>query len=119
MHAKRTITLFTALTSVTIFADLARSAPQSAQAPRGSASDVAFQQHVVPILKNVCSNCHNDRFASGGLNVLPLADAKTLKEDRDTWEAIVRQVRGGEMPPRGIPRPSPPELDAFVKQIEG
>ncbi len=119
MHAKRTITLFTALTSVTIFADLARSAPQSAQAPRGSASDVAFQQHVVPILKNVCSNCHNDRLASGGLNVLPLADVKTLKEDRDTWEAIVRQVRGGEMPPRGIPRPSPPELDAFVKQIEG
>ena len=107
MHGMRAVWLLTALTSVTIFAGLTRSAPQSSQARRGSASDAAFQQHVAPILKNVCSNCHNDRLASGGLNVLPLGDVKTLKENRDTWEAIVRKVRAGDMPPRGMPRPSP------------
>src|SRR5262245_57753065 len=109
MHA-RCATWFTVLVSATILADLAGGVPQS--------SDGAFQQRVEPILKNVCSNCHNDRLASGGLNVLPLADAKSIKDNRDTWEAIVRQVRGGDMPPRGTPRPTQPELDAFVKHID-
>ena len=111
------ITLFTALTSAAILAGPVGGAPQS-QVARPYPSDGNFQQHVAPIFKNVCSTCHNDQLASGGLNVLPLIDPKTLKENRDTWEVIIRQVRGGEMPPRGIPKPSQPELDAFVKHIE-
>src|SRR5436190_17530339 len=120
MHAKRAMTRFTALVSVTILAGLAAASPQAPQkAAVAPGSDAAFQQHVAPILKSVCSNCHNDRLASGGLNVVELTDPKSVKENRDTWETIVRQVRGGEMPPRGIPRPTQAELDAFVKHIEG
>jgi hypothetical protein len=114
MHA-RSATFLKALVSVAILADLAAGSPQSS----ASTSDAAFQQQVAPILKNVCSNCHNDRLASGGLNVLGLIEPKSIRENRDTWEAIVRQVRGGEMPPRGIPRPAQPELDAFVKHVDG
>src|SRR5947207_727496 len=120
MHAKRAMTLFTALVSVTILADSAAGSPQSSRPAGAAAASVgSFQRNVAPILKNVCANCHNDRLASGGLNVLRLAEPKALSENRDTWEAIARQVRGGEMPPRGIPRPAQAELEAFVKHIEG
>src|SRR5688572_30193060 len=100
MHAK-CATWFTALVSATVLAGPAGAAPQSSQPPAGS--DAGFQRQVAPILKNVCSNCHNDRLASGGLNVLGLTEPKSVKDLREIWETIVRQVRGGEMPPRGTP----------------
>src|SRR5438046_5707334 len=101
-------------------ATTAAGSPQSSRPAGAAAASVgSFQRNVAPILKNVCANCHNDRLTSGGLNVLRLAEPKALSENRDTWEAIARQVRGGEMPPRGIPRPAQAELGAFVKHIEG
>jgi mono/diheme cytochrome c family protein len=93
---------------------------KAAPAPKSPAavSDPGFKQHVAPLLTKTCSGCHNERLASGGLNVLHFTDPKSLKENRDGWETIVRQVRGGEMPPRGLPRPSQPELEAFIKHVE-
>jgi mono/diheme cytochrome c family protein len=82
-------------------------------------TDAGFVQHVAPILNKTCSQCHNDRLASGGLNLLRFTDPKSTRENRDEWEKIVRQVRGGEMPPRGLPRPPPAEMEEFLKQIEG
>jgi len=77
-----------------------------------------FQKHVAPVLTKVCSQCHNDRVTSGGLNIHAFIDPKSVKDRREAWETILRQVRGGEMPPRGLPRPPAAEIDAFVKHIE-
>jgi mono/diheme cytochrome c family protein len=86
--------------------------------PATSDAGAAFKQHVAPILTNTCSQCHNDRVSSGGLSVATLTDPKTVQQNRETWELILRQVRGGEMPPRGLPRPPVAQIDAFVKHIE-
>ena len=77
----------------------------SVAAPLQSAA--GFNQHVAPLLARVCSHCHNEQLAAGGLNILNFTDPRSLTENREAWETIVRQVRGGEMPPRGVPRPSP------------
>lgn len=52
------------------------------------------------------------------MNILSFTDPSSIHDGRDAWETILRQVRGGEMPPRGMPRPAPTELEAFVKTIE-
>lgn len=78
----------------------------------------AFKQNVTPVLTKTCSQCHNDRLASGGMNLLAFTDPKTFHSSRTAWETILRQVRGGEMPPRGLPRPAQTEVDAFAKTIE-
>ena len=138
MYLKRSL-LFTVLVSGWILAQSGVTTPKAAapkkaaepkrQAPAapptataaasvGPESAAAFKQHVTPILTNVCSQCHNDRVSSGGLSVASLTDPKTVQQNRDTWELILRQVRGGEMPPRGLPRPPAAQLDAFVKHIE-
>jgi mono/diheme cytochrome c family protein len=89
-------------------------------APANSApADAGFQRHVAPVLNKTCAACHNERLTSGGLNIRPFADPASTKEYREEWEKIVRQVRAGEMPPRGLPRPSPEQLEAFLKEIEG
>jgi hypothetical protein len=82
-------------------------------------SQGGFRQDVAPILTKVCSQCHNDRLASGGLNILNFTDPQSVVQKREAWEAIVRQVRSGQMPPVGLPRPPAPAIDAFVKHVEG
>ena len=43
----------------------------SVAAPLQSAA--GFDQHVAPILTRVCSHCHNEQLAAGGLNILKTA----------------------------------------------
>ncbi|MCW5963309.1 MAG: DUF1592 domain-containing protein [Bryobacterales bacterium] len=100
-----------------------RAADASAAKPESSSleatnPEASFEQHVAPVLKKTCSPCHNARNASGGMNLLNFAHPSSVDEGREGWENIVRQVRGGEMPPRGMPRPKPAEIDAFVKTME-
>lgn len=78
-----------------------------------------FKEHVAPMLTKTCIACHNQRLANGGLNVMNFTDPSTVEGNREAWETIVRQVRGGQMPPPGIPRPKPELIDGFVKTIEG
>ncbi len=40
----------------------------------------------------------------------------SLTENRDGWEIILRKLRAGEMPPKGIPRPA--QLDAAIQFLQ-
>ena len=74
-------------------------------APDPPAVDSAgFDAKVKPILKNMCSGCHNPTVMSGGVNLLPYLDASTVFEDRAAWEKIAEKIDLGEMPPKGAPR---------------
>src|ERR1700730_7367990 len=77
-----------------------------------------FESAVQPVLGTTCKLCHNDRTASGGLNITPFLAPGSLAEQRDGWEVILRKVRSGEMPPKGIPRPPASQMDALVKFVE-
>ena len=54
--------------------------------------------------------CHNDKMASGNLNIAGFLNPASLKDSREGWEKIIAKVRTGEMSPKGIP-----PLDAEVK----
>lgn len=63
--------------------------------------------------------CHNERTASGGLNITPFLAPVSLTEQRDGWETIIRKIRSGEMPPKGIPRPAEAKIDALLNYVDG
>ena len=46
------------------------------------------------------------------------ADPKSLTTNRDEWEKIVRKIRSGEMPPKGVPRPPAAQIESFAQFIE-
>src|SRR5579859_5944820 len=69
-----------------------------------------FDKNVKPILKNTCSGCHNATVMSGGVNLVPYLEASTVTEDRPSWEKILEKIESGEMPPKGIPRPSQAQI---------
>jgi hypothetical protein len=79
-------------------------------------SGQTFEKTVQPVLTKTCSPCHNEKMASGGLNITGFTKASSLASDRDGWSRIVAKLKAGEMPPKGIPRPK--ELDAAVEFVQ-
>ncbi len=69
------------------------------------------------MLLQYCSGCHNDKRMTAGMSVLPL-DAANLEAHNPTWEKILRRISLGEMPPRGMKRPSKEEIADFTHWLE-
>src|SRR6266851_10401546 len=84
-----------------------------------TAHSSTFEKTAQPMLAKTCAPCHNDRLASGGLNLGFFSTASSIAEHRDGWERILQKLRSGEMPPKGIPRPPDAEIAALVKYVHG
>lgn len=78
-----------------------------------------FEKTAPTVFNKSCLPCHNDRVASGGLNLRPFLHSSSVLSQRDGWERIIQKIRTGEMPPKGVPRPPAPELDALMKHVQG
>ncbi len=78
----------------------------------------SFDHSVAPLLTRNCLSCHNDRVQSGSVNLNPLTSPATVLANREDWEKVVQKVRSGEMPPKGMPRPSLEQVSEFTKFIE-
>ena len=70
-----------------------------------------------PLLDRYCVSCHNDRLRTGGL-ALDTLDAENLAAGAAVWEAVIRKIRMGAMPPPGRPRPAQAALDGVVAHLE-
>jgi len=70
------------------------------------------------MLKTYCVACHNAKLRNGGIAFDEL-DPAGVPEHAQTWEKVVRKLRGGMMPPPGMRRPEHAESDAFVAWMEG
>jgi mono/diheme cytochrome c family protein len=70
------------------------------------------------MLKTYCLPCHNAKLKNGGIAFDQL-DPAGVPEHAQTWEKVVRKLRGGMMPPPGMRRPDHAQADAFVAWMEG
>lgn len=86
--------------------------------PKTAVDTAGFDAKVKPILKNVCTGCHNAQTLAGDLNLAPYLDPATVLSDRAAWEKITQKIAAGEMPPRGIPKPAAEQMNAVVRFIE-
>ena len=70
------------------------------------------------LLDEYCVGCHNDRRLTGGLTLETL-DVDDLSGAKGAaWEKVVRKLRGGAMPPAGMPRPDKATADAVIASLE-
>ena len=56
------------------------------------------------VIKTYCFECHN-RDDLAGDRAFDRMSADRIAQDAETWEAAIRKLRGGLMPPPGGPRP--------------
>jgi hypothetical protein len=69
------------------------------------------------VLDEYCADCHNNEDLAGGFSFSALA-RRDFGANAETWEAAVRKLRTGFMPPQGEPRPERAALDATAGWLE-
>jgi hypothetical protein len=69
------------------------------------------------LIDKYCVTCHSDRAKTAGLT-LENRDLSRAPEDAEVWEKALRKLRGGMMPPQGMPRPAQSNIDALVSFLE-
>jgi Protein of unknown function (DUF1592)/Protein of unknown function (DUF1588)/Protein of unknown function (DUF1585)/Protein of unknown function (DUF1587)/Protein of unknown function (DUF1595) len=69
------------------------------------------------VLDEYCIGCHNDDDLAGGVSFKKL-DRNDLAKNAKIWEAAVRKLRVGLMPPKGERRPERAVLDDTARTFE-
>ena len=92
-----------------------RAAPGQERAAPGQ--QVPSPQSEQALVKQYCVTCHNARAVTGGLSLEGLDPAAAASRS-DVWEQVIMKLRGGMMPPVGMPRPDEVTLQAFAASLE-
>ena len=74
-------------------------------------------QEAQAILNKYCTTCHNQRSKTANLE-LDTKDLAHLEKDVVAWEAVVRKLRTGMMPPKNAARPDRATLDGLATWFE-
>jgi hypothetical protein len=82
--------------------------------PAGSSANASPRA----LLDTYCVSCHNEKTKTAGLVLDHTVDVSQAAADAAVWEKVIRKLRLGAMPPRGLPRPDQPATKAFISHIE-
>jgi mono/diheme cytochrome c family protein len=69
------------------------------------------------LITRYCAGCHNDRTKTANL-ALDVLDLSHPEHDPLIWERVIRKLRGGMMPPPGLPRPAAADVDTLATYLE-
>jgi mono/diheme cytochrome c family protein len=69
------------------------------------------------LVQEYCVGCHNKAALTGGLSLEGL-DFNKVGENADVLEKVLRKLQTGQMPPAGLPRPSPAAVASFTGWLE-
>ncbi|HEY6169692.1 MAG TPA: DUF1592 domain-containing protein [Verrucomicrobiae bacterium] len=90
---------------------------RTAKAPlEGNAA--AYEKEIKPVLAKYCYGCHGDEKKKADLSLADYKDAASVGKDRKTWEKILDNIRGREMPPDGKPQPTQAQRDLITAWID-
>jgi mono/diheme cytochrome c family protein len=93
---------------------LAASAATTAKPTPPQAGTVAAHR---ALLDRYCVTCHNQKTKTASLT-FDTMDLSQVGKNAAVWERAVRKLRGGMMPPPGLPRPDPATVNSFVTFLE-
>jgi hypothetical protein len=94
------------------------SGPSVAAAPaEGSASLDGLTTQKWALLDHYCSKCHNTVDWAGGVAFDTLSPHE-IPSDAETWEKVIRKLRGRLMPPPGNPQPDTQAVHSLVAWLE-
>src|SRR5262245_40414737 len=99
---------------VILFASSLTLSPAASQTPTASPITSAPYR---ALLDQYCVTCHNERAKTASL-MLDKMDLDRVATSAETWEKVIRKLRGGMMPPQGRPRPSNEDAYKFVSWLE-
>jgi mono/diheme cytochrome c family protein len=69
-----------------------------------------YRTTVQPILARNCYGCHSDKLKTAGLSLEALRDPDAALKQPEVWEKVSSRLRSRQMPPAGLPAPTPAEI---------
>ncbi len=97
---------------------LAWAASEPPTADKNPPAGPDFKTVAPAFLARHCVSCHGPDKKRGGIALHTFQDEQALQKDRKLWNAVLRQVSTGEMPPAGKLKPEPAEVEAFQRSVE-
>src|SRR4051812_17751564 len=112
--------MFARLAICVVLVALAGSCRKAAKSatPAAAASHADFAKDVRPVLSEYCFGCHNDEKHKGDVVLEKFADEESVLADRATWEKVLKNVRGRQMPPEEKPQPADDKRQLVANWIE-
>lgn len=77
----------------------------------------SFESDIKPFFTKTCVFCHNSKMKSGNLDLQQLTLTPKILEDREAWEHVVKKLKTGEMPPKGLPKPEAADVERVTAWI--
>jgi Protein of unknown function (DUF1592)/Protein of unknown function (DUF1588)/Protein of unknown function (DUF1585)/Protein of unknown function (DUF1587)/Protein of unknown function (DUF1595) len=106
-----------------LFAVNGRTAGERTQTPQATAQSASAPSQNRALLNQYCVGCHNQNARKSGQEAarkltLDDADVDRVADHPEIWEAVVRKLRAGMMPPGGSRRPDRATYERFISSIE-
>ena len=88
--------------------------------PSPADSEEILQKKITPLIAKYCYDCHGDGKSKGDLTLDEDLTVTAVEKHRMAWEAVLRNVRSHEMPPRDDADvfPAQEERDVIVEWLE-
>lgn len=77
-----------------------------------------FKSAVAPLFSSFCVKCHGPTKSKGKVTLHTLDGDLSTTEKLDRWEAILRAIKSGEMPPESEPQPTMADRKAVLAWID-
>ncbi len=77
-----------------------------------------FKNDIAPLLKNYCYSCHGGGKKKGGVTLDHFPTPAAAITDHKLWEAVLENLRTGEMPPDDKPQPTLAEREKLMGWID-
>ena len=90
-----------------------------AAAAPAAAADADYDQLVKPFLDRHCVGCHGGAKAKGDFRVDDLGPDLAAPKAAGRWEEVMGRVTGGDMPPKGKPRPPADDAARVTEWVAG
>ncbi|MGC2659836.1 MAG: DUF1592 domain-containing protein [Bryobacteraceae bacterium] len=81
-------------------------------------ADDEFSKVITPFVAQNCSLCHNEKLKTAGLSLVGYSSTDAMLKDRAEWEKVVAKLQAGEMPPKGMPQPTPDAVKTVVSWLQ-
>ncbi|HTI69561.1 MAG TPA: DUF1592 domain-containing protein [Candidatus Limnocylindria bacterium] len=88
------------------------------QAAPESAGAVEFREHIQPLLKEYCYDCHGDGASKGHVAFDAFDSPAAALEAKDIWWRALKNLRSGIMPPPKKPQPTARQKEQIERWIK-
>lgn len=83
----------------------------------GTNNNDAYSKSVQPFLSKNCYACHNTQLKTADLDLSRFRNSAAVPDNTDVWEKVMTRIQNGTMPPKGMPRPTQPDVEATASWI--